>query len=310
MTPLKHYRRHAVLGAVFAVALAGTASPASAQFFGGGMWGGGMWGNPPMWGGPVYRERVIPPRFVAVILRGQGYRLAEAPVRRGETIVALGMDRQGMLARFLLGAYDGSVLRVVPLGAPRPSSAAQGYASGGPEAVESDMRRDEPVRPKLKPKVKTATRSPAPLPHAAPASPQRPPSLATRPPADLVAPASPGVATPTVATPGATSSPVVSSPVVSPPVASPVAVTPPALPVTASAPPATSPAPQTPAAPDAQPRDVSSGDVGPKVVPVRPAEARGPDTPPPPAAWDTEAAPKIVTPAEANSMAPERHPDQ
>ena len=296
--------RAAVLGALAAGGMAGLTSPASAQFFGGG--GGGLWG------GPVYRQAVIPPRFVAAILRGQGFQLADMPVRRGPNIIALGTDGRGQVARFVLDAYDGEVIRMAFVGATRPPGYAgrsNGYAYGGPGAQDfappPAPRLDAPLdRPRAKPRVRTATKTPAPLPHAAPASPAPAPSIATRPPETPVKPlaATPVDKTLLDRTPVATTPPLdKTSADKTPANKTPDNKTPAA---TASVPVAPV-APQTSIAPDAQPKDI-----GPKVVPVKPAEARGPDTPPPAADWDTEAPAKTVTPEEANKMAPERHPDQ
>ena len=155
--------------------------------------------------------------------------------------------------------------------------ARNAYAYGGPGAVDgAPADVDAPIAPaKPKPRVRTAARPPViPLPGAAPATPASPPSQASRPPV-LVTPAAPP---PTTAT----------------------APTTPAV----AAPPANAALPPRPA-PDAQPADI-----GPKVVPVKPTgEAKAS---PPPADYDTEAAPRAgtVTPEEANRMAPEQHKDE
>ena len=252
------------------LALAGAVSasaPASAQF-----WGGGFFPLPPP---PFEGGGVIPPRIVASIVHSQGFRLTQYPARRGNRIIALGVDDRGQMMRFVLDAHDGAILRTSPIGAPRPPGYIGGdaYAYGSPAYGAPDVDQ-----PRKKPKVKTAAKHPAPLPHAAPASPASPPSQATQAPTP-VSPVAPAVP-PAAAIPPTPS----------------VATTPPASPE--------APPPNVRPAPDAQPADI-----GPKIVPVKPAaEAKAPE----PEAWDTEAQPKApaVTPDQANTMPPERHEDK
>lgn len=287
-----------VAGVVSIAGVAAGSAPAAAQF-----WGGGWFAPIPVPGimpGPPAAD-AIPVRMVARIVAAQGFRLTDYPVRRGNRIIALGVDQRGQMMRFVIDAYDGAVLRASLVGAPRPPGYIGNpdtYAYGGPAYGAPDAREplDAAPKQKRKPKVKTAAKPPAPLPHAAPASPAAPPSQATQAPAPLTPvapatvstpPAAPAAATPPAAAPAA------------PAVATPVPAKPePAPPVVAAPPPDVRPAP------DAQP----SADIGPKVVPVKPTEAKAPE----PDSWDTEAQPKTpnVTPDQANTMPPERHEDK
>ena len=295
-----------VAGAVSVAGMAGLSAPASAQF-----WGGGWFGPIPIPGpAPADSGAAIPVRMVARIVAAQGFRLTDYPVRRGNRVIALGVDGRGQMMRFVIDAYDGAVLRASLVGAPRPPGYIGNpdtYAYGAPAYGVPEAR--EPLeaapKPKAKPKVKTAAKPPATLPHAAPASPATPPSQATHAPAPVtpsapvtapatvstppVAPAPPAAATSTPPAPAAPAAPAVVAPVPATPVAPPVAVAPP---------------PDVRPAPDAQP----SADIGPKVVPVKPTEAKAPE----PDSWDTEAQPKTpnVTPDQANTMPPERHEDK
>ena len=207
--------------AVVAIAagLSGFANvPASAQFI--GPWGGwdggwfGSFGPPPMMEPPG----VLPIRVVARVLHSRGYRLTDAPARRGGRIYALAIDDYGRLSSVVLDAYTGAFLRAGPVAA----------GIGGIEGPGA----------KPKPRVKTAARpASAPLPGAVPASPALPPSQATQPPAVVtpVPPPPPAAAAPTP--PAASTAPVVAplAPKVTPPVEAAVPVRP---------------------APDAQPADV------------------------------------------------------
>lgn len=280
-----------VAGVVSVAGMAGLAAPASAQF-----WGGGWFAPIPM-PGPMSADpgAAIPVRMVARIVAAQGFRLTDYPVRRGNRVIALGVDGRGQMMRFVIDAYDGAVLRTALVGAPRPPGYIGNpdtYAYGAPAYGVPAAREplDTAPKQKRKPKVKTAAKPPAPLPQAAPASPAAPPSQATQAPAPVTPAAPATVSTPSPA-PAATTPPAVAAPV-------------PAKPAEPAAPVVAAPPPDVRPAPDAQP----SADIGPKVVPVRPTEAKAPE----PDSWDTEAQPKtpIVTPDQANTMQPERHEDK
>ncbi len=209
--------------AVMAIAagLSGIASvPAAAQFVGGwgGSWGGwdggwvGSYGPPPV----MEPGGILPMRVVARVLHSRGYRLTDAPARRGGRIYALATDDYGRLSSVVLDAYSGAFLRA------------------GPVAGPGDI--DAPGA-KPKPRVKTAARpAPAPLPGAVPASPPPPPSQALQP---------------TAVTPVPTPPPAAAAPV--PPAAATAPVVVPVAPKIA--PPAAAAIPARPA-PDAQPADV------------------------------------------------------
>lgn len=276
---MPHRHRRASLPVT--VALAGAASfaalfsaaPASAQFF--GLFD--AFRGPPV----VVRQGVIPPRMVAAILRAQGFALVEAPMRRGDRIIALGEDERGQVMRFVIDAFDGAVIRTALVGAPRPPGFIGGepraYAYRGPgpgviynEPVEPDPRFAPPApgspapsaRPKPKPKVAAkppASSRPDPVqpkaepasPPAEAASPSAPPSQATKAP-EPVAPAAPPATAKEEPKPAASSVP--------PPVAARPVETPEA------------PVAARPAAPASRPGPTGqSADIGPKVVPVAPA---------------------------------------
>ena len=201
-----------VLGAISFSGVVSVTAPASAQFF-------GPWFGPRAV--PIERDEVIPPRLVARIVHAQGFRMTDYPSRRGDRIIALGVDDRGQVRRFVLDAYDGAIVNTSLIGAPRPPGYIGGdrgaYAYGAPDI---DQPIEAAPKPKRKPKVKTAAKHPAPLPQAAPASPEAPPSQATQAPPSVA----PAPSTPAAAVPAATPAPpVAATPPATPPAATPVA---------------------------------------------------------------------------------------
>ncbi len=265
--------RHTVLtaGAVVTIGTAMAATPASAQFF------GGLFGGP----APGYEDAIIPPVTVARILRGEGYRMIDMPVRRGMRIIAMGEDGRGQMMRFIIDGRDGQVIRTALIGAPRPPGYIGGdhMAYGQPDRYEpapqlapDQLGLPPAAKPKPKPHVKTAARPPLALPKAAPASPTPPPSQAVKPPEPVTPAIQPAETTPASPTP-------------------PVAVTTPAA------------APETRPAPDAQPADI-----GPKAVPVAPAQARAPEVAPPVSAEPQVPIAAPAPPAPPEAAAPDAKP--
>ena len=223
------------------------AAPASAQFFGGGFFGGGPFYGRPVYNGPVVVDelddvpmsrdlapRGLPPRAVARIVNARGYQLTAAPMRAGERIIAQAADPSGRQVRFVIDAYDGSVLRLLPLDGARVAALPEGSGAQGLPGAQIDkfLPDDRPLLPKPK-----AAKPRAAKPIA------KPPVNAALPQA--VKP----IETPVVA-----------------PAAPPVAATPVPAPSEATRVPAPIEQPATAAAP--APR---AADIGPRVIPVTPA---------------------------------------
>jgi hypothetical protein len=281
--PNPKVRRTALIAGMLACAgVSIAATPASAQFFG--------WFD----GGPAVEDTIIPPAAVSGILRSEGYRLMAAPVRHGNRIIAVGQDGRGQMMRFVIDGHDGDVIRASLIGPPRPPGYVPGrpaVAWGAPETSPGLFETPDappasalpaPPKAKAKPKVTTAARHAPALPKAAPASPAPAPSEAARAPAPVVAPTVPANPPAEARTPNATPAapvakaidPTPTAKIVVPaPVPAPAAKAEPTEPAPAVATRTPEPAPETRPAPDAQPK---SSDIGPKVVPVGPTQARIP----------------------------------
>jgi hypothetical protein len=89
-------------------------------------------------------EPNITPGRIAAILARQGYRLAGPVGRRGEKIVAFGVDDGGYRMRFVIDPYEGEILSSRPLGpAFAPDGPREGLASMGPYGPGGAIDPDE-----------------------------------------------------------------------------------------------------------------------------------------------------------------------
>ncbi|WP_161913797.1 hypothetical protein [Methylosinus sp. C49] len=210
------------------------------------------------------------PRAIAGILGEEGFRLVGGLGRRGDQVVATGVDRRGHYRRFLIDPYEGEILRSWRIG---PEEVGPGFVEAppaayrgppGPEPYEGPSAGPaedplvvpglggEPRRPARQSNapargVETPART-----HAAVRQdnaetrrpPHSPPSEATKPPARAAAPQDrPTAAKPAVAKPAVTKPAERKAPAQQPPQGG-----------TASAPSSLSPAPSpSPAAASAQP---------------------------------------------------------
>ncbi len=246
---------------VLALAFAGLAAPAQAQFF------FRYYAEP-------FAHRYddsLSPGEIARSLAARGYRPATRPWRNGEVYVAEAYDDDGRRVRLIVDAYEGVILRrfrearPASTPAPRQRLAARPAPGAGPSVIEGlgpsaparpappavrpEPRRKAAVTPKRAPErvAPPAAVAPAvPAPAAPPPAP--PPSEASKPPAPLGTPAAPRqVGPPPPAPPFVAGAPPV---VARPPVASPVA------PAAAPEKPAEAkPVAPTPAAPPVAPLD-------------------------------------------------------
>ncbi len=151
------------------------------------------------------------PRAIAGILEEEGFHLVGALGRRGDQVVATGVDRRGRYRRFLIDPYEGEILRSWRVGpeivheAPGYVDAPPGAYRGAPPIEPYDGQRTGAVEdPLVVPGLGAEPRRPAPQSaptarraetpgrtHAAarpdgaetPRIPHAPPSQATKPPA-------------------------------------------------------------------------------------------------------------------------------
>lgn len=227
----------------------------------------------------------VSPRRIAAILAEEGFRLAGPLGRRGDQVVATGVDRRGRYRRFILDPYEGEILRSWRIepdfireepyynGAPPPSQITPRASvveeplvlpGVGPDSSRSDKRRA--VRPRQgaesPARAKTAARPQGAEPvHARHA----PPSQATKAPAPAAAPAAavaPASAPPAGEPSGPASEPAASAPAPAAPSEQAARVEqPPAAPAAADATPA---APSLAAEP---PKAPASGESKPEPTP-------------------------------------------
>ncbi len=87
----------------------------------------------------VVPEPYVSPRRIVAILAREGYRLAGPLGRRGDQIVAVGVNAQGWRMQFIVDPYEEEVLSSRPLG---PVS-----EYGGPREVGAPEQRYEPADP-------------------------------------------------------------------------------------------------------------------------------------------------------------------
>lgn len=153
------------------------------------------------------------PQAIAGILGEEGFRLVGGLGRRGDQVVATGVDRRGHYRRFLIDPYEGEILRswrIGPEGGPGFVEAPAAAYRGGPGPEPYDGPRAGAAEdPLVVPGLGGEPRRPAPQ-SAAPARraepparthgavrqenaetqrpPHSPPSEATKPPARAAAP--------------------------------------------------------------------------------------------------------------------------
>jgi hypothetical protein len=130
MTPLmrrsKTFARWARLGLAAAFSAIGGPGQATAQVFF-SPYTGYAFPQP-----TVESELGFSPRRIAAILARNGYRLAGPLARRGDQIIAYGVDEHGWRTRIILDPYEGEVLSVKPIG----PAFAHGGPFEGPAAAE------------------------------------------------------------------------------------------------------------------------------------------------------------------------------
>lgn len=129
----------------------------------------------------MYGEEIIPPFLAVRIVRSNGYRPLDRPVRRGLVYSVAVISPQGQEGRAMLDAHTGRLMRFVPVG--YGEDPAIGHGPPGPPPRMST--RSGPRPPANVPHVATRT-----SPVAAPAPTASPPSAATPDarPADAAAP--------------------------------------------------------------------------------------------------------------------------
>jgi hypothetical protein len=293
-------RLAAIIGLAGGLTLLGASAPAQAQFFG-SWWGG--WHSEP---GP-YAAAPIPPRRVASIVASEGFALSAPPQRRGDVILADGVDRQGQHMRFVIDAYDGEILRGRVAGPPRPPALiGNGEPAGlppqaharlmpgetGPTALPGAGPRAaagpilggaqpglEPMHPLAKPKA-----PPKPKQTAA----HTPPKAAATAPIPRKVPSQAEQVKEPVPAPSAQQEPATSPTSATEAKAAPAAAASPATPLAPDAAPINVPAAPVPAAVEAKaPVPAPAQDIGPTVKKVDPAPTAA--IPAPPTQSDTPA---------------------
>lgn len=92
----------------------------------------------------VESEVGFSPRRIAAILARNGYRLAGPLARRGDQIIAYGVDERGWRTRIILDPYEGEVLSSKPVGpAFAPGDPFEGSAAAGPYESAGRIYPDE-----------------------------------------------------------------------------------------------------------------------------------------------------------------------
>ena len=185
---MSHARRNRRVSAVLALALACGLSPATAtaQFFFRPFGYSHHYDLPP-------EDDYEAPRFgsraaIARILSREGFRLVGPLGRRGDQVVATGINPREGEMRFFIDPFEGVILHGVAIGPPRGAEEDMPFAPGGDPAGARENRRAKAVAGQTPERAGQARRLARP---AQPVETARKPATAVTPPVETAKPAEP-----------------------------------------------------------------------------------------------------------------------